>query len=73
MTDGETKVFACLGEVVHQALELLLNVCYNCSIISKEYVLDEGLAYFGSCSEVGQVEWLTICLSVKVDDLSLCP
>ena len=68
-TDGEPKVSECFRETVHQALELLHSMCYDCAIISKEHVPDEDLACFGSCSEVGQVELLAIYLS-DLDDFS---
>ena len=43
-TDDQPKVFAGLGEVVHEQLQLPLGVCHDCSIISKQHVSDESFA-----------------------------
>ena len=69
-TDCEPRVSTYLEEAVHQVLELLLSMCCHCSIISKEYVPDEGLEYFGSCSEAGQIEQVAICPRVEIDAFS---
>ena len=69
-TDGGPKIFGCLGEALHKALEFLFSMCCDCSIISKEHVSNKGLVYFGSCCQLGQVEQLAICPSVEIDAFS---
>ena len=70
MTVDEPKVFACFEEAAYQALELWLSICYDCSIISKEHVPDEGIVCFGSHSEVEKVKQLAICPIVELHALS---
>ena len=54
--DGQSEVFAGLGEPVHEALEFLLSVRSDSSKICDEHVSDGCLAHFGLCFQSSKVE-----------------
>ena len=58
--DGQSEVFAGLGEPVYDALEFLLSVRGDRCIISKKHVPDGCLMHFGVCVQSSQVEKSTV-------------
>ena len=43
--DCQPKIFATLGEAVHQCMSLLLGVASHCCVISKQHVPDQSLEF----------------------------
>jgi len=67
--DGQPKISAGLGEVVHQCLQCALGVGRYCHMVSKQHVSDKGFTYFGHGSEEDEIEKPAISSRMEVDPL----
>ena len=71
-SDGQSEILAGLREMVHQCLQLLLDVGCHCCIVRKQYVSNEGFTNLCLGSEAAKTEKPAIWSGPQTDSLWCC-